>query len=103
VSYDAAMAMLAGRCQRLNGAFEAVKKVRLSIFNNFEALVVLVSTSLTCLHDLVLVEVRDLKTAELKRNCDASSTIGDEIFSQKCHSDEERADGHCDTQARECK
>jgi len=35
MSNDAAVTMLADWCQRLNSAFEAVKKMRLLIFDNF--------------------------------------------------------------------
>jgi len=73
--------MLADWCQRLNCAFEAVKKVRLSIFDDFEALVILVATSLACFHTLdaywVLIKVDQQKRSaelcsELKCNCHAS-------------------------------
>jgi len=35
MSNDAAVTMLADWCQSLNGAFEAVKKMRLLIFDNY--------------------------------------------------------------------
>jgi len=57
VSNDAAIAMLADWCQCLNCAFKAVKKVRLSIFDDFEALIILVTTGLTCLHIGFLLSV----------------------------------------------
>jgi len=52
VSNDATLTMLTGRRQGLNCAFEAVKIVRLSIFDDFQALVIMVATGLTCFHTL---------------------------------------------------
>jgi len=52
VSNDTTVTILADWCQSLNGAFKTVKKVRLSILQDFEALVVSVTASLTCFHTL---------------------------------------------------
>jgi len=50
MSNDAALTMLTDWCQRLNRAFEAIKKVRLFILDDFEALVIFIATSFTGFH-----------------------------------------------------
>jgi len=52
MSNDAAVTMLADWCQRLNSTFEAIKKMRLLIFDNFQTLIIFVAASLTSFHDL---------------------------------------------------
>jgi hypothetical protein len=51
VSDDANSAMIAGRCERMNGAFEAIKSMRLAAHGDLKRLVVVVAAGFTCSHD----------------------------------------------------
>ena len=51
---DADSAMIAGWCERMNGAFEAVKGMRLAAHRHLKCLVVVIAAGFTCSHDLHL-------------------------------------------------
>jgi hypothetical protein len=50
VTYDAAAAMLAGRCQGMDSAFETVVVMRDAINDDFEVFVVFVSANFAFIH-----------------------------------------------------
>lgn len=50
VTNDATFTMLARWCQCLNGAFKAVKKMRLAVFHNLKTFVVLIAAGFTSSH-----------------------------------------------------
>jgi hypothetical protein len=51
VSDDANSAMIAGWCERMNGAFEAIKSMRLAAHGDLKRFVVVVAAGFTCSHD----------------------------------------------------
>ena len=51
---DADAAVIAGRRERVDGAFEAVKRMRLAILHDLKRLVVVVAASFALGHDVTL-------------------------------------------------
>ena len=52
--HDADSAMIAGWCERMNGAFEAIKGMRLAAHRDLKGFVVVVAAGFTCSHDVHL-------------------------------------------------
>jgi hypothetical protein len=51
---DADSAMIAGRCERMNGALEAIEGMRLAVHRDLKGLVVVIAAGFTCSHDVRL-------------------------------------------------
>jgi hypothetical protein len=51
---DADSAMIAGWCERMNGAFEAIKGMCLAVHRDLKGFVVVVAAGFTCRHDVHL-------------------------------------------------
>ncbi len=51
---DADSAMIASWCERMNGAFEAIKGMRLAAHRDLKRLVVVIAAGFTCSHDVHL-------------------------------------------------
>ena len=55
--HDADSAMIAGWCERMNGAFEAIKGMRLAAHRDLKGFVVVVAAGFTCSHDVAFADM----------------------------------------------
>jgi hypothetical protein len=78
---DADSAMIAGRCERMNGALEAIEGMRLAVHRDLKGLVIVIAAGFTCSHDvrpsLMYIEVcewHSVPTADAaKHRCDTAA------------------------------
>src|SRR6266446_2611762 len=54
---DPDSAVIAGRCERMNGALEAVVGMRLAVHRDLKGLVVVVAAGFTCSHDVAFADM----------------------------------------------
>ncbi|MCK1713077.1 MULTISPECIES: hypothetical protein [unclassified Bradyrhizobium] len=52
VSDDTDSTMIAGRRERVNGAFEAIERMRFAVHRDLKGLVIIIAAGFTCRHDL---------------------------------------------------
>ena len=57
VPHDPDSAVIAGRCERMNGALEAVVGMRLAVHRDLKGLVVVVAAGFTCSHDVAFADM----------------------------------------------